>query len=86
MRSSQVPVPRRAAMLGLQTAHNRGLRVIATQRDRAQPPFGSVVIDLQATVVAVTCQCRPQSECVADGRRRIRLAGQPGQRDFEPVA
>ena len=67
------------------TAHNRGLRVIPTQRDHAQRSFGCVVIDLQTTVVAVPCQRRPQSERIADGHRRIRLAGQLSQRDFKPV-
>src|SRR5258708_2635667 len=59
--------------------------VLATECNGAQSPFRRVVVDLKATVVAVTGQCLPQSERITDGHRRIRLAGQLGQRDVEPL-
>ena len=48
--------------------------ILTTQSDGAQGTFGSVVVDLQAPVVAVPSQRRPQRERITDRRRRVRLA------------
>jgi len=58
--------------------------VFPAQRDYAQRPFRGVVVDFQTTIVTVTRQRRPQRQCIADGRCRIRLAGEFRQRNLEP--
>ncbi len=49
--------------------------IFPTQSYGAQGTLGGVVIRLQATIVAVPGQRRPQRQGIADRRRRIRLAG-----------
>ena len=60
------------------------MRVLAAQGDDAQRSFGGVVVDLQLTVVDVARERWPAREGVADRCRRIGLAGELGERGFEP--
>ena len=60
------------------------MRVLASQRDDAQRSFGGVVVDLQLTVVNVSRERGPACEGIADRCRRIGLAGERGERGFEP--
>jgi hypothetical protein len=54
--------------------------VAAVQRDAAQGAFGGRVVDLDAAVIAVARQCRPQLERIQDGPRRVRFARERAER------
>ena len=58
--------------------------VLAPEGDDAQRAFGGVVVDFQLAVVDISRERGPAYEGIADRRRRIGLAGERGERGFEP--
>src|SRR6266511_1586147 len=60
--------------------------VLATDGNGAQGPFGYVVVDLHAAIVAEAHQGVPARERITDRRRGVGLLRELRQRSFEPLA